>query len=165
LSLPERPVVESNPSSSSKGVPSRAAIWKHPLHPAIAGFPVAFFTAALVTDLLFWRSADSFWADFSFWLILSGWLTGLASVLTGLIDFLTIERVRALRAGWIHFILTDLAVFLATFNLFARLEDRYGFVLFAGLWYSLVIAAFVLAGGFFGGRLVFRHLIGPSGPD
>ena len=152
------------PGSAPKTMPSRVAIRKHPLHPAIAGFPVAFFTASLITDLLFWRGAGQLWADFSFWLILAGCLTGLASVLTGLIDFLTIERARALPAGWTHFILTDLAVFLATFNLFLRLQDRYEFVLFAGLGISVVVVVSVLAGAFFGGRLVFRHLIGPYGP-
>ncbi len=153
------------PGSAFKGVPSTVAIRKHPIHPAIVGFPIAFLGAALLTDLLFWWFADRFWADFSFWLILAGWLTGLASVFTGLIDFLTIERARALPVGWIHFILTDMTVFLATFNLFARLEDRYGFILFAGLGLSFFITISLIAGGFFGGRLVYRHWIGPYRPE
>jgi uncharacterized membrane protein len=151
-------------AKASKGVPSSVAIRKHPLHPAIVGFPIAFLTAPVITDLLFWQSNDRLWADFSFWLILGGWLTGIGSVLTGLIDFLTIKRARTLKEGWIHFILSDLAVFLATFNLLGRLEDRSGFILFAGLGLSVLISVSLVAGSFFGGRLVFRHLIGPYGP-
>jgi uncharacterized membrane protein len=155
---------ESDPGSIQKGIPSSVAIRKHPLHPAMVGFPVAFFSAALLTDLLFWWSGQRMWADFSFWLILAGWFSGLSSVLSGLIDFMTIQRARDLKAGWIHFILTDLAIFLATFNLFARLEDRYGFILFSGLWLSAVIFVLLLAGGFYGSRLVYRYLIGTYGP-
>lgn len=36
------------------GVPSRAAIAGHPIHPALIPFPIAFLIAALATDLGYW---------------------------------------------------------------------------------------------------------------
>lgn len=140
--------------------PSTVAIRKHPLHPVVVDFPIVLLTAALVTDLLFWWTVDAFWAEFSFWLILVGWLTGLAGVITGLIEFFTIDQARAHPSGWYHFVLADLAVFLATFNLISRLYNRQEPVLFTGLSMSAVVAITLLAASYFGGNLVFHHRIG-----
>lgn len=143
--------------------PSTVSIGNHPLHPALADFPLVFLTAALFTDLLFWWTGGGQWAEFSFWLILGGLLSGLLAFLTGLIDFLTIGRARQTLVGWIHFLVTDVALFLSVFNLVARLDDRQGSVLFAGLGYSLVVTLLLLVAGYSGGRLVFRYRIGVYG--
>lgn len=149
--------------SLKQGVSSRAAIGEHPLHPVLVDFPIAFLTAALLTDLLYWRTGTAQWADFSFWLILGGWLGGLFAVATGLIDFLSIERARTLSAGWLHFLATDLAIFISTFNLVARLPDHQGAVLPAGLVHSGVVAVLLVIAGGLGGQLVFHHWIGVYG--
>ena len=141
------------------------AIGGHPLHPALVDFPIALLTAALATDLLFWWTGSPAWASFSFWLILAGLLTGFVAFLTGLVDFLTIERARRTTAGWVHFLVTDLALFISTLNLAARLDERQGAVLFAGLAFSAAVTLLLLAGGYAGGRLVFRHAIGVNTDD
>jgi uncharacterized membrane protein len=142
---------------------SRAAIGKHPLHPILVDFPIVFLISALLTDLLYWRTGAAQWADFSFWLILAGWLGGVLAIATGLIDFLSIAPARALSTGWLHFLLADLAVFISTFNLIARLPDHQGAVLFAGLASSAVTAMLLVIASNMGGQLVFRHLIGVFG--
>jgi uncharacterized membrane protein len=147
------------------GTPSTVAIRNHPLHPALVDFPIAFLTGALVSDLLFWWTGSPIWAEFSFWLILGGLVSGLFSFLTGLIDFLTIARARRTFIGWLHFLLADLALFLTTFNLIARLEDRQGSILFVGLGFSLIVSLLLLVAGYSGGRLVFGHLIGVYGQE
>jgi uncharacterized membrane protein len=149
--------------SPRHGVSSRAAIGKHPLHPVLVDFPIAFLIAALLTDLLYWRTGTAQWADFSFYLTLAGWLGGLLAVATGLIDFLTIERARTLSAGWLHFLAADLAIFISTFNLVARLPDHQGAVLPAGLAYSGVVALLLVIAGGLGGQLVFHRWIGVYG--
>ena len=145
--------------------PNRAAIRKLPLHPMLVDFPIAFLSAALITDLLYWRTGAAQWADFSFWLILAGWLGGLLAVTTGLIDFLSVQRVRALSTGWLHFLASDLAIFISTFNLIARLADHQSAVLFTGLVYSAAVFALLIIAGRFGGQLVFRHGIGVYNPE
>lgn len=142
---------------------STVSIGKHPLHPALVDFPLVFLTAALFTDLLFWWTGRLYWADFSFWLIVGGLLSGLLAFLTGLIDFLTISRARQTLVGWIHFLVTDVALFLSVFNLVARLDERQESILFAGLGYSLVVTLLLLVAGYSGGRLVFRYRIGVYG--
>jgi uncharacterized membrane protein len=151
--------------SPRHGVPSRAAISNHPLHPVLVDFPIAFLTAALLTDLLYWRGGTAQWADFSFYLILAGWLSGLFAVATGLIDFLSIERARTLSAGWLHFLATDLAIFISTFNLIARLFDHQDGVLFVGLAYSGVVAVLLVFASGLGGQLVFHYFIGVYGQE
>lgn len=142
---------------------STVSIGNHPLHPALVDFPIAFLTAALLSDLLFWWTGRLHWAEFSFWLIVGGLLTGLLAFLTGLVDFLTISRARQSVVGWIHFLLTDLALFLSVFNLAARLDDRQESILFAGVGFSLVVTLLLLVAGYSGGRLVFRYGIGVYG--
>lgn len=142
---------------------SRVAIGGHPIHPALVAFPIVLLTAVLVTDCIYWGSGRSEWAEFSFWLIVGGLLTGFVAFITGLIDFLTIARARQETAGWLHFLLTDLAIFLTTFNFFIRLDDRQTAVLFTGLGLSAAVALLILVGSYFGGRLVFAHWIGVYG--
>lgn len=144
---------------------STVALGGHPLHPAVVDFPIALLAAALVTDLLFWWTGSIPWADFSFWLIVAGFATGLVAFLTGLVDFLTVARARQVTAGWVHFLVTDLALFLTTFNIAARLDDRRGAVLFAGLGLSAAVTLLLLVGGYAGGRLVFAHRIGVYGDE
>ncbi len=143
--------------------PSRAVIGKRIVHPILVDFPIAFLTAALLTDLLFWWTGRAEWADFSFWLILAGWLGGLLAVAAGLIDFLSIERARSMSTGWLHFLTGDLAIFISTFSLIERLPDRQGGVLFAGLAYSAMVTVLLIIAGGLGGELVFRHWIGIYG--
>lgn len=156
-------MTESEKKPLAPGTPSTVAIRNHPLHPALVDFPIAFLIGALVSDLLYWWTGSPQWADFSFWLILGGLVTGFIAFLTGLIDFLTIARVRETMVGWIHFLLTDLALFLSTFNFVARLDDRQDSILFVGLGLSLVVTLLLLIAGFTGGRLVFGNLIGVYG--
>lgn len=149
---------EANPTPSP--APSTVALGRHPLHPSLAHFPIALLTAAFAADLLYWRTGSPDWASFSFWLILAGLLIGLPAFLAGLVDFLTIPRARQTPAGWLHFLTADLALFLSTFNLAARLDDRQGAVLFAGLALSAAVTLLLLAAGYTGGRLVYTHAIG-----
>jgi uncharacterized membrane protein len=44
------------------------------------------------------------------------------------------------------------------------IRENPGFILFAGLGLSVLISVSLVAGSFFGGRLVYRYLIGPYGP-
>jgi uncharacterized membrane protein len=151
--------------NSDDPVDSTVAIRKHPLHPAIVDFPIAFYTAALLTDFTFWFTGDMMWAEFSFWLIAAGLLTGVIAFLTGLVEFMTIQKARNRWSGWLHFLLTDLAVFLSAFNLISRIYDRQGSLLFTGLGLSASTALSVLVAGFLGGRLVFHDRIGVYGVD
>lgn len=51
-------------------------------------FPFVCFTLTLVTDLLYWSTANLMWQNFSSWLLLTAAMFGALAVLTGIIDFL-----------------------------------------------------------------------------
>ena len=104
-----------------RGTPSTAAIGGHPIHPMLVVFPIAFLVGALATDLAFWRTGDHFWALASEWLLGAGVVMGALAAVAGLIEFLTITRVRSLVAGWVHFLGNAAAILIALWNLLYRL--------------------------------------------
>jgi uncharacterized membrane protein len=147
--------------SDQLGVPSTAAVAGHPIHPMLVVFPIAFLVAALATDLAFWGTNDPFWARASTWLLGAGVVMGVLAAVAGLIEFLTISRVRSLAAGWIHFLGNAAAILLALANLLYRIDEGLGAgVIPFGLILSAVVVAILLVTGWLGGELVFRHRIG-----
>ncbi len=94
------PFIESDEHEyRDSGIPSTVAIAGHPLHPLIVTFPIAFLTGAFATDLGYWLTSDPFWARASLWLIGAGSIAGLVAALTGMLDFLKIDRVQKHRAS------------------------------------------------------------------
>ncbi|HLU08794.1 MAG TPA: DUF2231 domain-containing protein, partial [Oceanobacillus sp.] len=107
----------------SDDVPSKAAIAGHPIHPMLISFPIASLSLALLSDVIFWTNQDGFWAQVSVWLLLVGVLTGLAAAVFGLIDFVSIQRIRDLSISWIHAGGNVVAMVLALINLLLRLNE------------------------------------------
>ena len=142
------------------GPESTAAIARHPVHPMLVPFPIGFFMAALGSDLGYWITGDAFWARASLWLVGAGLLTGLAAAAAGLVDFVTISRVRELRAAWIHLVGNVTAIALAAVSWILRLPDPAGAVLPGGLLLSAVIASILGVTGWYGGELSYRYRVG-----
>ncbi|MBK9051689.1 MAG: DUF2231 domain-containing protein [Chloroflexi bacterium] len=144
--------------SQPKGVPSKAAMFGHALHPILVDFPIAFLIGAFLTDVGYWRTTEEFWARASVWLIGGGILIGIAAAILGAIDFFTVVPDKAKRSGWIHFIVNVLALTLALLNILLRLGDRpEQYIVFGGLLLSLLTTLLLTVGGWFGGELVMRH--------
>jgi uncharacterized membrane protein len=139
---------------------SAAAIAKHPLHPFLAAFPITLLVSAFLTDVMFWRSGDMFWARGSLWLIGVGLLTGVVAAMAGLVDFLAVRRARALAAGWVHFIGNDVALVITAWNFWQRTEDLTGVIVPTGLILSGAVVLILSVTGWLGGELAFRHHIG-----
>jgi uncharacterized membrane protein len=139
---------------------SAAAIVKHPLHPFLVAFPIAFLIGAFGCDLAFWQTGDVFWARASFWLIAAGLATGVIAAATGFIDFVSIKRARALPSAWIHFIGNDLALLVTAVNLWSRFGDHAVNVIPGGIIASGVVVAIFAVTGWLGGELAFRHHVG-----
>ena len=60
---------------------------QRPLLPRLAGFPVAFFTATLLTDLAYAQTANLQWQYFSIWLLTGGLCVGGVAGVAALIDW------------------------------------------------------------------------------
>ena len=163
------PIIESDEREyHDTGVPSRAAIAGHPLHPLLVTFPIAFLVGAFVTDLIYWFVQDLFWARASFYLIGAGIFTGLIAGLTGMIDFLNITRVRQHNAGWVHMVGNIAALAISLVNLILRWGNHADAILPTGLILSLVVATLLGITGWYGAELIYRHKVavigyGPKG--
>ena len=158
------PLIESDETDyRDSGVTSTVAIAGHPLHPLIVLFPIAFLVGAAATDLVYWWTHDTFWARASFWLIAAGLATAVPAVLSGLRDFLKIERVRKRKAGWAHMLLNVAALALSILNLGVRLGDPAENILYLGLALSAIVATVLGLSGWYGAELIYRHKVAVIG--
>src|SRR5205085_773328 len=144
----------------AEGVTSNASIAGHPLHPLSVMFPVAFLVGTLVSDLIYMRVDDPFWARASLYLVAAGVITGLVAAVLGLIDFLTITRVRSVAAGWLHFLGNLAAVLLSLVSWVVRANNIEGAVVPVGITISVVVALILTVTGWLGGELAFRYKVG-----
>ena len=145
------------------GVKSKAAIGSHPIHPMFIPFPIAFLAGAFMTDLAYLRKADPFWARASQWLVGAGLVSGTLAAVLGLIDFLSIKRVRSVFAGWIHLIGNSAALVLSMVNLVMRLRNPSSIIKTWGLALSAMTSGLLVLTGWMGGELAYHHMIGVTG--
>lgn len=166
--LPEAkptPATEHSPvvAHEQEPVSSKASIAGHPIHPMLIPFPIALLSLVPVTDIVFAATASPFWATVSYYGLWAGLISAGLAAAVGLIDFFGVPRVRAVRAGWAHMLINVAVMALAVVNLLLRLGDTSELILPAGLMLSLVVLGLLIASGWFGGELVYRHKIGISG--
>src|SRR5882724_644560 len=125
-----------------------------PIHPILVSFPIAYFTAAFVTDLAYWQTAAVLWETFSDWLITAGLvMTGLA-VIAFMIDLVRGKRSRTL--VWPNAVGYALAVLLSLLNAFVHSRDGYTAVVPTGLALSGLVVVILLITGWAGRALMAR---------
>src|ERR1700686_3598550 len=113
----------------STGKPRGRSIHKMPV-----AFSVAYFSAALVTDLVYWQTPNVMWERFSIWLIVAGMiLAGIAGIpyLGDLAGRRKIER-----PVWPRVVGSPVAVLLSVINAFVHSRDGYTAVVPTGLMLS-----------------------------
>lgn len=142
------------------GVQSTAAIAGHPLHHMLIAFPVAFLIGAFGTDIAFLSTNNPFWAEASYWLLIAGVVTALVAAIPGLIDFVTIDRVRNVWISWAHMVANLVIVAVALVNVEVRLDDPAASIGNLGVWLSGAQTLLLLFSGWLGGELAYRYGIG-----
>lgn len=139
---------------------SRAAVGGHPLHPMIIHFPVAALIGLVATDAAYWVTVDPFWARTGLWLAGVGALGGWVASAVGLIDLLTVARIRQKITAWCHTVLAVTMLSIATLNWLLRVSDDVVAVSAGGPWLTLVTAILIGLTAKLGGRLVYEHAVG-----
>ncbi|HEY9860031.1 MAG TPA: DUF2231 domain-containing protein [Candidatus Obscuribacterales bacterium] len=158
------PVIESEESDyRDNGIVSTVAIAGHPLHPLIVTIPIAVLVLTAGSDLGYWLTKDAFWARASFWLLAVGLVAGVVAAITGMMDFLKIERVRKRTAGWAHMVLNVAVLLLSIANFALRWGNTTGAVLPTGIIISTIVAVLLGLSGWYGAELVYRHKIAVIG--
>ncbi|MFD1612806.1 DUF2231 domain-containing protein [Sphingomonas tabacisoli] len=139
---------------------STARLFGHPIHPMLVPFPIAFFAGALVTDIVYSRTANLMWQYFSIWLIVGGLVMGGLAALFGLIDYIGNRQVRARRPATPHMILNILVWLLSLLNAFVHSRDGWTAVVPQGLILSGIVVLLLLVSAWLGGSLTYRHGVG-----
>jgi uncharacterized membrane protein len=132
----------------------------HPLHPMFVPFPIAFFVGALVTDLVYWRTASMMWETFSIWLITAGLIMGGLAAVTGAIDFLSNREIRGLSPAWPHALGNTIALILALINAFVHSRDGYTSVVPEGLILSVLVVIILAFTAWMGRTMVYQYGVG-----
>ena len=136
---------------------STANIAGHPLHVMLVPIPIVCFVGTLVSDLIYWKTANMIWADMSAWAVSVGALFGGLAAILGLIDFLSEPRIRALRAAWVHFLCNVLVLLIAIVNAFVHSRDAWTSVVPTGLILSALTVAILIVSGWNGWAMIYRH--------
>lgn len=126
---------------------------RQPLYPRLVPAAYAFFGAALVTDLAYWRSASTTWETFSVWLITAGLLVVAATAVAGLVDLAAGRRTHPLTPPWPHVLGDALVALLSVVNVMVHSRDGYTAVVPTGLTLSALVMLI----------LVLTRLYRPSG--
>lgn len=143
---------------------SKAKLLGHPIHPMLVAFPVAFYTATLISFALYAADGDVFWCRLG---TITNWagvvMAGVAAI-PGLIDwaFGIPNGTEAKRTGLSHFVLNVGAsgLFLVNALIYTKRWDDAFPSSTAGLLLSLSGIAFLLPAGFLGWKLVQDHHVG-----
>lgn len=147
-------MAEFKPSYLVKGLPG------HPLHPPLTDATIGIYTFATLASVLSKLGVAGHAAAQAWWLsLVAGLVAGVATALTGLVDWLSITRGSELwKTATLHLLamLTATALFLA-----AALAGHGGYVDRAVTTGSFVLTllgfAALSAGGWLGGAITYVH--------
>lgn len=142
-----------------RSIRSRASLAGHPLHPVMIHFPVAALMALVASDLAYWYTNDPFWVRSGLWLAGVGAFGGWIASIAGIIDLVSVSRIRRLITGWSHAIVAVVMLSLASFNWLLRFNEPSA-ILPWGLGISLVTGGLIALAGWLGGQLVYEHAVG-----
>lgn len=145
-----------------ESVPSGGLFPPWEAHPATVHFPIAFLIGAVALDLYAWGRGRGELAGAATGLMAAGVVLGLVALATGLLAFFTVSAhtAEAHDLMYWHLGLNTVAIvlFAAVFFLRRRPGGPGTGIRIAGL----LAAALIAAGGFLGGRIVYR---GGAGVD
>jgi uncharacterized membrane protein len=114
-----------------------------PVHSLLMSFSAAYFTGALVTDVVYWQMPDVLWERFSIWLIVAGLVMAGLAVFAYIINTLA-GRGRVDRTAWTRVVGYAVALCLAAIDAFVHSRDGYTAVVPTGLMLSASVVAVLL---------------------
>ena len=139
---------------------STASIAGHPIHPMLIPFPIAFFVATFVCDIIFWSTRSEAWSNATIWLLGAGIVMAALAAVAGLTDVLGDDRIRSLDDAWWHAGGNIIVVLIEIYNWYTRYSQGSAAVIPVGLILSLIVVGILLFTGWKGWEMVYRHRVG-----
>ena len=153
-------IVRVTPRIRRRNPRSTAAIFGHPIHPMLIPFPIAFFVATLVCDLVLWGGGNDEWFHATLWLLGIGLIIAAVAALAGLTDVIGEAKIRGLSAAWWHAGGNVIVVLLELWNWIDRYAEGRAAVLPTGLVLSVIVVLLLLFTGWMGWEMVYRSRVG-----
>jgi uncharacterized membrane protein len=138
---------------------STAKIAGHPIHPMLVPFPIAFFVATLVCDIVYWQTSIAAWAAATPWLLGAGLIMAALAALAGLTDLFGDQKIRALNDVWWHGGGNVILVLIELYNWYLRYDQGAAAIVPTGAILSLVAVVLMLFTGWKGWAMVYRHRV------
>lgn len=136
----------------------KATFFKHPIHPLLVPFPIAFFAGSVLADVIFFFTTRDYWPRVASTMIGFGILLALLAAVFGYLDYssaLMSTRARQTATTHMYINLTITLVFLIDYFLRRRnLEAPLGYLL------SLVGIVGLAVSVWLGGVLVYEERVG-----
>ena len=137
---------------------ARAKLLGHPIHQMLIVFPLGLLATSVVFDIVRLATENVYWAEISYWMILSGLVGGAVAAVFGIIDFTSIPKnTRARRIGAMHGIGNVVVMLMFLFSFLMRNNNIADL---APIGLSIAGAGLALVTGWLGGELVDRLAIG-----
>jgi uncharacterized membrane protein len=136
----------------------KAKLLGHPVHQMLIVFPLGLLATAVVFDIVRLATGNPYWAEISYWMILSGLIGGGLAAVFGAIDFMSIPKyTRARRIGAVHGIGNVVVMVLFLLSFLMRNND---IASNAPIGLAVAGAGLALVTGWLGGELVDRLAVG-----
>ena len=124
-------------------------------------FPIAFFVATFLADIVFMRTMDMGWAMATQWLLGAGLVMAALAAVAGLTDFLGEHRIRNLNAAWLHAGGNVLAVLISLYNFYVRYSaGAAAGISTTEIVLSGIVVLILLFTGWQGWEMVYKHRVG-----
>jgi uncharacterized membrane protein len=144
-----------------------ATLKGHPIHSILVVLPIGAFLASFVSNLVSFWIQDPVWYWLGWYNLWVGFIGGLAAVIPGLIDYFSLPKESAARrTAFIHASLALVMLILFFISLLqhgrstAPLQPAWK----SGFLFSLMGILVMLAVGWLGGSLVYKHQVGVQSP-
>src|ERR1700753_1519219 len=129
-----------------------------PMHRILVSFSAAYFTGALITDLVYWRMPDVLWERFSIWLVVAGLIMAGLAIIAYAIELAAGRQIDS--PAWLRAAGYALAVLLSLMNAFVHSRDGYTAVVPTGLMLSGLFIVVLVLTSWIGAAMANRPRIG-----
>lgn len=141
---------------------TRASIAGHPLHPMLIPVPIGLWIFSLICDLFSLApNASENWQTVAFFTMAGGVVGAFVAAIPGIVDMLSLPA-QPKRIALIHMSFNVAVIIVYLINLWQR---SHGDQSMLPLWLSLAGVALLGVSGWLGGKMVYEHGVGMSGPS